>query len=336
MRDDHVFLVPGIMGTELLNSIGKPVWSGDLHRVSHALVRNSKVLKGDLTPGAVIKHWHYRGIHARDQYGPILSFLNDLGYPLGSSLTPFGYDWRGDIEGSGNAFAFALRDTLASDPRKITIIAHSMGGLVARCALSRHPDLCDHVTQLIQIGTPVRGAASAYADFRERPEFKSFMGWINAVLSAAYWLNDDALPKLHEAVRGFDGAFQLLPTSDIKILMDAFDEQFSALEPRFWRPSETIFLERAAVVHAIIRQCALPQERAFAYFRVAANTPSLYRVTDKGDIEEQFHKGRGDGTVIAYSAREGAAMHRTIHKNIDHSVLTNCMEVFTFLRMDLR
>jgi pimeloyl-ACP methyl ester carboxylesterase len=335
VRDEHVFFVPGMLGTELLNSGGKPVWSSDLHRAYRALVVDPKVLEGALNPGAVIEQWKLGDIPLRDQYGPILKFIADFGYPLESSLTPFGYDWRSDLEDSGDAFAIALRKTLASDPRPITIIAHSMGGLVARCALSRHPDLCNHVTRLIQIGSPVRGAASAYADFRQCPQFKSFLSWINGVLRAAYWRHGDGLPKLHKAMRGFHGAFQLLPASD-KVLIDVYDEQFSALEPRFWEAEQNPFLNRAAVVHGTIQRCALPRERAIAYFRDAAATPAIYRVLENGDIEEQYRKGRGDGTVIAYSAREGAAMHHAIWGDIDHPVLTNCDEVFTFLRRDLR
>jgi len=67
----------------------------------------------------------------------------------------FEYDWRRALPDTGAAFAAALR----ADPRPGVIVAHSMGGLVARVALAREP--APWLTRIVLLGTPNHGAYAA-------------------------------------------------------------------------------------------------------------------------------------------------------------------------------
>lgn len=55
----------------------------------------------------------------------------------------------------------AASEIVTSMPgRKITIVAHSMGGLVTRLALARAPELAKHISLVITLGSPHQGTAT--------------------------------------------------------------------------------------------------------------------------------------------------------------------------------
>lgn len=92
-------------------------------------------------------------------------------YTLNADFFIFAYDWRQDM-GTVTApeLGRALQDyariheartgVSAKDVRFV-IVAHSMGGLVARTLLSENPALADHVSRLYLVGTPNLGSVKA-------------------------------------------------------------------------------------------------------------------------------------------------------------------------------
>src|SRR5262245_37295304 len=62
----------------------------------------------------------------------------------------FAYDWRQSLAGLGTTFLDAIKDV-----SEVMLVAHSMGGLVARAAL---PSAGKKVTRLIMLGTPNYGS----------------------------------------------------------------------------------------------------------------------------------------------------------------------------------
>ncbi len=153
-----LIFVPGIMGSELLAADShRPVWSGDPLVLLDTLVRDPLALRrDDLQPGKLIRTIDPGGI---DLYGKFLNALADRGFAEGGNLRLFPYDWRLDNQRNADRFAAELR--LVAAPR-IDIVAHSMGGLIVRLALLRHPDLADRVGCYIQAGSPCRGSACAF------------------------------------------------------------------------------------------------------------------------------------------------------------------------------
>jgi pimeloyl-ACP methyl ester carboxylesterase len=292
------------------------------------------LLHGPRVPGNVIRNFSLAGVQMREVYGPVLTFFERLGYRQGS-LTEFGYDWRNDLEVTADQLAFSIRAALKANTRRITIVAHSMGALVARCALSRHATLCEGVTQLIQIGAPVRGAVNAYAAFRTFPKFDSFLQWLNRFLEVVYTARKDRLRALHAVLKELHAAYQLLPPWEEKVIMDEHGEMHSALSPSFWGKEHQPFLSRASVIQDMIERCAYPSKNVAAYYSEASSTPAMYRVSTNGDIDEEY-PGRGDGTVVGYSARKGADNLWEVRNRIDHAFLTNCDEVLKYLRRDLQ
>jgi pimeloyl-ACP methyl ester carboxylesterase len=100
---------------------------------------------------------------------PILHTYDDLiatlvanGYREGKDLFTFPYEWR-----DSNAFSADLLDDKISQIKticgceKVDIVAHSMGGLVARSYI-QSTDYDQDVDQLIFLGTPHNGAPTSY------------------------------------------------------------------------------------------------------------------------------------------------------------------------------
>ena len=78
-------------------------------------------------------------------------------------LYEFPYDWRRHIEWNADLLARSIKRWAPNGgERGFVLVAHSMGGLVARTYLARHPREAErYVKRVIMLGTPLRGAAAS-------------------------------------------------------------------------------------------------------------------------------------------------------------------------------
>ncbi len=99
-----------------------------------------------------------------DWYDPLIMRLESEGYEQGRDLFIAYYDWRqSNIESAVEYLKPKIDEALAaSGASKVDIVAHSMGGLVARAYVQSGPAYRGDVDQLIMLGTPNEGAADAY------------------------------------------------------------------------------------------------------------------------------------------------------------------------------
>jgi len=87
-------------------------------------------------------------------------FLSALGRREDFSWVPFLYDWRKSLYGSADG----LRDLIISEysrsqNQRVSLIAHSMGGLMVRTALMKHGDeLWPKINRMVFIGSPHYGS----------------------------------------------------------------------------------------------------------------------------------------------------------------------------------
>jgi len=146
-----VFMLPGIMGSELGIKQDR-VWFdiGDL-------------LLGGMERLAIgAKNVQPLQPFAR-YYGDLLQFL-----AASHRVIPFAYDWRLDPRTEGDRLAARIKQELpvAREQRQpIRILAHSMGGLLARTMIARHGDLWAQMlaipgARLVMLGTPNGGSHS--------------------------------------------------------------------------------------------------------------------------------------------------------------------------------
>lgn len=217
-----VVFIPGIMGTrlELETAQGMILWDPDSWSSTGYtwLTENAKT-KGSwlhvTNPATVLGS--ASGISddesARGWAGLVktyyLGMLRALESGLAGSIRQcpvyaYGYDWRQSNEISGNGLqTFVNRVLVATEAKKVILVTHSMGGIVARWAM-KNPDFRkDRVAGVIHIAQPVLGAPAAYRRLSAGTSI-DFDGWaVDALIGNA--------EEAAEIFRGLPGAMELLP-----------------------------------------------------------------------------------------------------------------------------
>ena len=135
---EAVIFLPGICGSWLKESEGTLIWPLGLKLVQQyekLRMRPDGSPVFDIRPdGLLRKEKHHllpRG--PLDFYGAFFKSLESHGYYEGVTLHTFDYDWRLSNSAHFNALdALVSRAAETSSTKKVTLIAHSMGGLIAR------------------------------------------------------------------------------------------------------------------------------------------------------------------------------------------------------------
>jgi pimeloyl-ACP methyl ester carboxylesterase len=188
-----VILIPGLFGSKLRDrATGVEVWPGGWRSVLFGdyaeLALDFDPATLEVRPDDLEAYALAESVLGQDFYGPIVSTLVDFGgYVRASPGAParpgerrlylFPYDWRQDnVEQARGLEALidAIRADYADPLLRVDIVAHSMGGLIARYYLRYGPrDVLDgmpslvslhgasRVRKLILLGTPNFGAVSA-------------------------------------------------------------------------------------------------------------------------------------------------------------------------------
>ena len=186
-----VVVIPGFAGSNLWRG-SEQVWPSlrlfghpELLHVAHPLDARGIVNQVVVVPG----------LFKLDQYSALTDYLRDsLGYEVGHDLLEFAYDFRQDNRRSAIALGAAIEQWNVAEP--ITIVAHSMGCLIARYYVERLGGK-RRVERVVLIGGPHAGTPYAFA----------------SLLSGPHLL---PLGMLNDAFRGhlttFPSWYQILPT----------------------------------------------------------------------------------------------------------------------------
>lgn len=195
-----VIVIPGILGTELINSkTGETVWPSAFRTSEEGLPINPDLAsnRDDLVPGKIIETLKLaRLLPEVYVYRDLLEALRRYaGYRDGDWENPpadgyqdtfyvFPYDWRQDNVTNARALVRRLERLKARLQRpelKFNVVAHSMGGLIARyAAMYGDADLPEgdgpiqptwigaaHISKIVMIGVPNEGSADAFATIAE-------------------------------------------------------------------------------------------------------------------------------------------------------------------------
>ncbi len=195
-----VILLPGIMGSHL--EVRRPgqgpgegdrVWFDFLDLVGGGLEKIRRE-RPHIAPETLL----------RLTYGDLIEYLQQ-----DHRVILFPYDWRRPIQdGAADALAEVVEGALAEHPSQpLRLLAHSMGGLVARAMIARRPDLWRAITdrdggRLVMLGTPNQGSHQMVA---------TLLGLDDTVRKLARIDLRHDLQQVLEIVAGFEGALQLLP-----------------------------------------------------------------------------------------------------------------------------
>src|ERR1700712_4364268 len=150
----NVVVVPGFMGSQLtgIDSTGlaTTVWMRPLQLLAGAVGRLRLDPGGvqqaepdwTVTPTAILKK----------HYGELILSLSAR-----YRVLPFFYDWRKDVRIAGKELAARIANSLEGGPTHI--VAHSMGGLVARSFIDDHAEQWQAMGgRLVLLGPPHRGS----------------------------------------------------------------------------------------------------------------------------------------------------------------------------------
>ena len=191
-----VIVIPGILGTELINpKTGETVWPSAFRTSQEGLPIsvNLEANRDDLVPGKILETVRLaRLVPEIYVYRDLLDALRRFaGYREGNWEIPgadgdrdtfyvFPYDWRRDNVANARELVQRmqrLKERLQRPDLKFNIVAHSMGGLIARyAAMYGDADLppddvairptwqgAAHISKIVMIGTPNEGSSDAFA-----------------------------------------------------------------------------------------------------------------------------------------------------------------------------
>lgn len=104
----------------------------------------------------------WRSMPFLKEYQGLEKTLENLGYERNKGLFTFYYDWRKSLTDITADFQQYLNTVVypVSGDKKVSLIGHSLGGLVARTYLQRHHDA--KINKVITIGSPNQGVLPVY------------------------------------------------------------------------------------------------------------------------------------------------------------------------------
>jgi hypothetical protein len=286
----QVLIVPGIMGSQLGLKRPAPLpddilWLDpiDIEQGRLATLR----VGGDaaIVPlGAVLY-----------SYLPLKLYLRSRGF----AAELYDYDWRLPVAELGRLLAKRLS---ARRSARLAIVAHSMGGLVARAALA-HPGTA-HIERLVLLGTPNCGSFAAVQAVR---------GSYAVVRRLAQLAARESAEELAAGVfNTFPSLYDLLPSGACAPDAPLYE---SAAWPRSGPQPRAEHLERARSAQRLLAP-ADARVSAIAGVGIATVTAVARR---RDDFVYTLTR-HGDGTVPAVSAALPGA--RCAYARVAHSELT--------------
>jgi pimeloyl-ACP methyl ester carboxylesterase len=324
---DVVIVVPGIMGSELVDADGKALWSvspGSLVGAIRALAHHKLTLPPGIGEGpardgvrasALLDSLHViPGLWSPVVgYDGMLGFLRSPRFHLLDAdggdeeampnLIPFPYDWRLSCRYNGRRLAeLALpalerwRSQPGMEEAKLVLLCHSMGGLVARWFAEMEGG-AGHIRAIVTIGTPHRGA------------LKALTGLVNGLAPKLGPL-DRPLTAL---ARSLPSLYELLPQYPCVVKGDKRVSVLDAACPNL----DPDMLEKANAFHAAINRRDALDYALHKVVGIRQPTPTTARLVD-GRIEASNaidgNDQGGDGTVPRLAAEPASGRGLEVHE----------------------
>ncbi|MEV6394249.1 hypothetical protein AB0M39_05605 [Streptomyces sp. NPDC051907] len=341
VTQDAVVIVPGIMGSELYDTVAeKTVWglSGVAWLLKawtrpHGLEplrltpRELEGETGRIKPTQLMRHSSWTPyLQGFEPYTDLIATARGcVADP--AAVLEFPYDWRLPVSVNGRLLAEAARRHLSAwrahpahdearrsrvdeRPARLVFVAHSMGGLVAQAALdgTHDSDLAEDTRAVLTLGTPFYGAVKAAA-----------------ILNSG---RGAPVPLPHRQLRSISatmpGLHDLLPR--YTCVLDGDDMRHLAPGDVSGIGGNAELAQAAADFHRKQAHVTLPGHRAVA----GANQATLQSLTIRDGVVAPHHHGarqhsdgafirdprgrlklydvKGDGTVYKESAAVGPAV----------------------------
>ena len=153
-------------------------------------------------------------------------------------VVPFAYDWRKSLSSEVEALAAAVEKALGGN-RKVYLLAHSSGGLLARALMAYHgatwDKLCQRGGRLVMLGTPNHGAYAALELLSGQAELMRMLDLLDSKRD---------LDEICRQFRRYPGLIELLPQGRDG---DWKDDFLATLPPEEQASFEQLLAEAAQV-----------------------------------------------------------------------------------------
>lgn len=293
-----IVVVPGIIGSELVDGNGAKVWvgvGGILGQIQCNEVGN---------PVYPLYAYNNDNYGARDTYKTLYDSLKSR-CSSQADVKFFAYDWRKTNTRAG----LALKSMVNGYSGKIIIVAHSMGGIVASDYLRIATESQRTRTTLITLGTPFTGAPKAVQVMENGKMFPGIVG----DLTSSY---------IQNLIRNIPAAYELLPTtrSTAYVQVNGVDQTatnaWNILKQRSWANFQSgsglkPMMDTARNFHANLMQ-SNNQHYALSAGRSVFITSTGYTTVQKVNyslsggqysVSSYIGTNDGDGTVPSTSAQ---------------------------------
>lgn len=260
-------------------------------------------------------------------YDNLISAMVDSGYEIDKNLFLFPYDWRNDNRDTAVLLKEKIDDiTEGRAGEKVDIVAHSMGGLVARSYLQSN-QYDNDIDQLIFLGTPQAGAPETYLAY-ENGNMTGLSGPIRKfIFDIEAELNGykDLPEYIREKVKSTE---QLLPIHDYLMDFSKGDWTMRVYPNDYPR---NIFLEELNQNSAIGLAYSRANLYSFYGDNKKDNTIEAIKLKNERKLNSWKHgkvkdlvKGEGDGTVPSASLSYLSDSTQKLFDSTDHgAIVTN-------------
>lgn len=370
-----VIIVPGIMGTRLVDASGRSVWDPDpgagagaaartvwradigaLGDVGRPLGPNPRTDRVPSSAPARVRAVPGVGGLVWGAYDRLVVGLTDPSFTsqCGGGIRVYvaGYDWRQSNLTSAGTLVTTVRQALVdTGERRVAIVAHSMGGLVAR-AFARLGRIGagrgeDVLAGLILLGSPTHGASKAYRALRQSFLAADDIADIDLGTDVAGEETPEGIVLgglLARYARRFPAIYELLPTAAFCRAHPRwvqFDPRRTAL-PDASDPDRLYADAHTGVGSPGLRRARMLAQRSLADRAIGSylpprtmmlyssqlDTETLVRIARLGRLERQggASDNLGDGTVPTYSGAARGISTRAYRRdlgNIGHGGLAN-------------
>lgn len=287
-----VFVLPGIMGS-CLDAGGQRVWV-DLAAINRGDMAQLAIDATGITASALMP----------DSYSALIEFLDGT-----HEVVPFPFDWRLSLRAEAKRLASAVKAWLDEADQRgqpLALVAHSLGGLLARVMIADFPELWERIVakpqgRLVMLGTPNGGSHAIPL---------MLLGRESVVQGLALVDFKHTQRKLTELIGRFPGVLELLPTNTADDFFDAAVwSRLATLDDNgrpFWTPPDSGALQGARAVPALLDRATPRLDRVLYVAGYAPRTPwQLHFDRPPGLPQESEGSARAPDNFYFESIAEG-------------------------------
>ena len=289
---DAIVFIPGILGSRLALN-GEEVWPPTPVEAWSGYHRIPQLMDPGVIATGIIDN-----VLCFQFYRPIDDDLSAIAASTGGVKIDFFYDWRKDIKlSTAPRLAEQLEETVANGAQSVTLVAHSMGGLIARLLLESgdwaQKPWFGKITRFVGICDPHHGAPQALAEA---------LG-----LAGTSGISPDDMPTLTSDPR-YPAAYQNLPAPNYNRLR----KQPGNIALNIYKSSVakvfSLSLSNLAAAKNSFAALDLSKRPATVEYALIAGSQqsTLEQINVVGSTLSFVKDTAGDGTVPLWSAAPGA------------------------------